>query len=116
MAVRRIMANIQTGELEKAEAFYGGILGLERLMDHGWFRTYGADETMRVQISFGAQGGSDTAVPDLSIEVDDVDATLARFQRAGVDILYGPVDEPWGVRRFFVHDPFGKLLNILQHL
>ncbi|HYN27676.1 MAG TPA: glyoxalase, partial [Burkholderiales bacterium] len=23
--------------------------------------------------------------------------------------------EPWGVRRFYVRDPFGKLINILQH-
>jgi hypothetical protein len=25
------------------------------------------------------------------------------------------VAEPWGVRRFFVRDPLGKLVNILQH-
>ncbi len=25
------------------------------------------------------------------------------------------VDEPWGVRRFYVRDPFGKLVNILAH-
>lgn len=112
MKVLRIMTNMGTNDQDKAEAFYGGILGLELLMDHGWFRTYGSDETMQVQVSFGSQG----EVPDLSIEVDNLDETLARFQQAGVEILYGPVDEPWGVRRFFVHDPFGKLLNILQHL
>ncbi|UWN51312.1 hypothetical protein ASALC70_03539 [Alcanivorax sp. ALC70] len=54
-------------------------------------------------------------MPDLSIEVDDVDAALGRFRKAGVTIEYGPADEPWGVRRFFVRDPFGRLLNILQH-
>jgi len=26
---------------------------------------------------------------------------------------YGPADEPWGVRRFYCRDPFGKLVNIL---
>ena len=116
MTVKRIMANIATPDLQQARAFYGEILGLDLLMDHGWLQTYGSDETMRVQVSFGSQGGSDTEVPDLSIEVDNLDETLARFQQADVDIVYGPVDEPWGVRRFFVHDPFGKLLNILQHL
>ena len=39
MKVKRIMANLATPDPEKAEAFYGGILGLERIMDHGWFRT-----------------------------------------------------------------------------
>lgn len=31
-------------------------------------------------------------------------------------IEYGPADESWGVRRFYVRDPFGKLVNILAHM
>lgn len=116
MKVKRIMANMATSDLDKAAAFYGGILGLDVLMDHGWFQTYGSDEKMTVQVSFGSEGGSGTPVPDLSIEVDDLDAALARFEEAKVPIEYGPVSEPWDVRRFFVRDPFGKLLNILQHM
>lgn len=115
MKVKRIMSNTATPDLDKAAAFYRDILGLELLMDHGWFQTYGSDEKMTVQVSFGTEGGSGTAVPDLSIEVDDVEAALVRIQKAGVPIEYGPVSEPWGVRRFYVRDPFGKLLNILQH-
>ena len=34
---------------------------------------------------------------------------------AGFAIEHGPADEPWGVRRFFVRDPFGRLVNILSH-
>lgn len=115
MKVRRIMSNMATSNLSKAQAFYGDILGLDLLMDHGWFRTYGSDEKMMVQVSFGAEGGSGTPVPDLSIEVDDVQAALARFEAANVSIEYGPVSEPWGVRRFYVRDPFGRLINVLQH-
>jgi len=84
-------------------------------MDHGWIQTYGSLAGMTVQVSFAAEGGSGTAVPDLSIEVDDVDAALERMRAAGFSIEYGPADEPWGVRRFFVRDPFGKLVNILAH-
>ncbi len=115
MKVKRIMSNTATSDLSKTEAFYGEILGLELLMDHGWFRTYGSDERMRVQVSFGTEGGSGTPVPDLSIEVDDIEAAIARFEEAGVPFEYGPASEPWGVRRFYVRDPFGKLVNILQH-
>lgn len=115
MKVKRIMSNTATVELDKAAAFYGGILGLELLMDHGWFRTYGSDEKMTVQVSFGTEGGSGTPVPDLSIEVDDIETALDRCRKANVPIEYGPVSEPWGVRRFYVRDPFGKLVNILQH-
>ncbi|MCY1367608.1 hypothetical protein D9M69_545510 [compost metagenome] len=70
---------------------------------------------MSVQVSFASEGGSGTPVPDLSIEVDDVDTALARMRAAGFSIEYGPVDEPWGVRRFYVRDPFGKLVNVLAH-
>lgn len=115
MKVLRILANIETGAPERAQAFYGDLLGLDLLMDHGWIRTHGANAKMTVQVSFASEGGSGTPVPDLSIEVDDLDAALARMTGAGVTIEYGPASEPWGVRRFFVRDPFGRLLNILQH-
>jgi len=115
MRVKRIMSNTATSELETATGFYGEILGLDLLMDHGWFRTYGSDAKMTVQISFGSEGGSGTPVPDLSIEVDDIEAALQRFEAADVPIEYGPVSEPWGVRRFYVRDPFGRLINILAH-
>ena len=115
MKVKRIISNIATSDLDKAASFYVDILGLDLIMDHGWFRTYGSDATMRVQVSFGTQGGSDTSVPDLSIEVDNLEAALERFKKAKVSIEYGPVSEDWGVRRFYVRDPFGKLVNILQH-
>lgn len=115
MKVKRIMSNIETSDIDKATHFYGKILGLDVLMDHGWFRTYGSDEKMMVQLSVGTEGGSGTPVPDLSIEVDDIEAALARFEAENVPIEYGPASEPWGVRRFYVRDPFGKLINILQH-
>ena len=35
--------------------------------------------------------------------------------KIGIPIEYGPESEPWGARKFFVRDPFGKLINILQH-
>ncbi|OMF28639.1 glyoxalase [Paenibacillus sp. FSL H8-0548] len=115
MKVKRIVANINTKDIAEAKLFYHDVLGLELLMDHGWIRTYGSNEEMSIQISFASQGGSDTVTPDLSIEVDDVDAAFERMKNAGFTIEYGLVDEPWGVRRFYVRDPFGKLVNILAH-
>jgi catechol 2,3-dioxygenase-like lactoylglutathione lyase family enzyme len=71
---------------------------------------------MSVQVSFMSEGGSGTPVPELSIEVDDVDVAIGKFKQAGFHIEYGPVVEPWGVRRFFVRDPFGRLVNVLTHV
>lgn len=115
MKVKRIVTNIQTQEINAAKSFYEDVFGLEIWMDHGWIATYGSNEEMSVQISFASQGGSNTPTPNLSIEVDDVDEAFERMSRAGFPIEYGPADEPWGVRRFYVRDPFGKLINILAH-
>lgn len=116
LRVKRIVTNIDTEDVALAKSFYQDVLGLQPLMDHGWIVTYGTAEEMGIQISFATQGGSHTPTPDLSIEVDDVDAALERMRNAGFPIEYGPADEPWGVRRFYVRDPFGKLINILGHL
>ncbi len=115
MKVKRIVANIATPDPAAAARFYRGVLGLEIMMDLGWIATYGSREKTSVQISFAKEGGSGTPTPDLSIEVDDLDAVLRRVKKAKIAIEYGPVKEPWGVRRFFVRDPFGKLVNILSH-
>ncbi|MGE0425327.1 MAG: VOC family protein [Reyranellaceae bacterium] len=115
MQVKRIVANVPTPEPAAAKRFYQDVLGLDLLMDHGWVATYGGPHEMRVQVSFLSEGGSGTPVPDLSVEVDDLDAALGRVKAMGIAVEYGPADEPWGVRRFFVRDPFGKLVNILVH-
>ncbi|MBO0992664.1 VOC family protein [Bacillus sp. SD088] len=116
MKVKRIVANIETQDVEKASYFYGEVLGLEQLMDMRFISTDGSHEKMDTQISFLSEGGSGTPVPDLSIEVDDLDEVLMRVKEAAIPMEYGPTEEPWGVRRFFVRDPFGKLINILTHL
>ncbi|MCM3238714.1 VOC family protein [Heyndrickxia oleronia] len=116
MKVKRIVYNIETKDISKAKYFYGEVLGLDQLMDMGFITTYGSHEKMDTQISFLSEGGSGTPVPDLSIEVDDLDHALTRVTEAEIPIEYGPVEEPWGVRRFYVRDPFGKLVNILTHL
>lgn len=116
MRVKRIVANLATGEVALAQRFYGEVLGLSLVMDHGWIRSYASAESMAVQLGVASEGGSGTPVPTLSIEVDDLDQALARMDEAGVPLEYGPVEEPWGVRRFYVRDPFGHLVNILQHV
>ncbi len=115
MKVNRIIANVTAHEPADADKFYREILGLDLVMDHGWIRTYASTSKMTVQVSFANQGGSGTPVPDLSIEVDDLDEAMRRFAAASIPLEYGPVSEPWGVRRLYVKDPFGRLVNILQH-
>lgn len=117
MAVKRIIANIAASNPDAARSFYCDILGLEAVMDHGWIITFAAPAIdARPQVSVASEGGSGTAVPDLSVEVDNLEEVQQRVDNAGLKIEYGPVDEPWGVKRFYVRDPFGRLVNVLSHL
>jgi lactoylglutathione lyase len=116
MKVKRIVANIQTPDPAAVARFYKDVLGLDLLMDQGWIATYGTGGTMPLQVSFAVEGGGGAPVPSLSVEVDDLDAAYRSVLAAGHPVEYGPADEPWGVRRFFVRDPAGALVNILMHL
>ena len=50
----------------------------------------------------------------LTIEVDDVDATCAELAGRGVELLNGPVDRPWGVRTASFRDPGGHIWEIAR--
>ncbi|MGH6809118.1 MAG: VOC family protein [Ensifer adhaerens] len=116
MAVKRIVSNLYAPDPRAAYAFYADLLGLQVVMDHGWILTFAAEgQAAMPQVSIASQGGSDTPVPVLSIEVDDADAVYAQARAKGVTIVYDITDEPWGVRRFYLRDPFGNVINILSH-
>jgi uncharacterized glyoxalase superfamily protein PhnB len=51
-----------------------------------------------------------------SIEVDDVDAAHAAAEAAGMEIVHELQEEEWGVRRFFLRDRDGNVINMLTHL
>ncbi|MDB2407664.1 VOC family protein [Jannaschia sp.] len=111
----RIVPNLTSHDPARSAAFYGAVFGLEVVMDRGWIATLAGDGAQKIQLSLASEGGSGTEVPALSIEVDDLDATLEQARRAGAPIPYGPVEEPWGVRRFYLTDPDGHLVNVLTH-
>ena len=50
----------------------------------------------------------------LTIKVDDVDATCAELASRGVALLNGPMDRPWGIRTASFRDPGGHIWEIAQ--
>ncbi len=50
----------------------------------------------------------------LTIDVDDVDATCAELAKRGVELLNGPMDRPWGVRTASFVDPGGHIWEIAR--
>ncbi len=109
------MPDFQSPEPAESREFYAEVLGLEVVMDLGWVMTFAAPGNPSAQLTVMREDASASVQPDASIEVDDVDAAHAAAQRLGCEIVHPLTDEPWGVRRFFVRDPSGKVLNILSH-
>jgi len=52
----------------------------------------------------------------LTIWVDDADATCAQLQARGVELLNGPMDRAWGLRTATFTDPDGHIWEIASEL
>lgn len=115
MAVRRIVPDFHSPDPGAGRAFYAEVLGLEVVMDQGWIVTYAAPGNPMAQLSVMREDAGAPVTPDASVEVDDVDAAHAAALRLGCEIVHPLTDEPWGVRRFFVREPSGRVLNVLAH-
>ncbi len=115
MSVKRIVPNIESESPKKSVKFYENFLGLKVAMDMGWIITFVAESNPTSQISVISNKDSNHPHPDVSIEVEDVDQMFVKAKEQNIDIVYSITNEPWGVRRFFVKDPNGKIINILSH-
>ncbi|MDN3267226.1 VOC family protein [Streptomyces sp. MA15] len=114
MAVRRVVPNVRSEAAQESREFYG-LLGFEEVMNHGWIMTLASPSSPTAQISFMASDESAPVTPDVSVEVDDVDAAYTTMRESGAEIVHPLRDEEWGVRRFFVRDPNGRVVNVLEH-
>ncbi|MGD1217504.1 MULTISPECIES: VOC family protein [Streptomyces] len=117
MTVRRIVPDVHV-ESEEAMAtsrdFYG-LLGFEEVMHLGWVMTLASPSNPTAQISFFTEERTGPVVPDLSVEVEDVEAVYEQVLASGAEVVRELREEEWGVRRFFVRDPNGRVVNVLEH-
>src|SRR5690349_5032290 len=111
MAVKRIKPNILSRRFEESRTFYNDVIGLPGGDGLDWILFFGTDRR-EVQLSVMSLDVKAHVHPEVSIEVDDVDAVHARAVASGADIVYPLTDEEWGLRRFFVRDPNGAVINV----
>lgn len=116
MTVKRVVPDLHADDPTAGDDFYAEVLGLDLVMDLGWVATYADPGNPRAQVNLMREDASAPVRPDVSVEVDDVDAALAACERLGYELVHPLTDEPWGVRRFFVEDPGGTIVNVLAHL
>lgn len=115
MAVRRIKPNILSQRFDESRAFYNEVIGLDGGDGLDWIIFFGTAQR-EVQLSVMKLDAKAHVHPDVSIEVDDVEAVHDRARSAGAEIIYPLTLEEWGLRRFFVRDPNGAVINVTQHV
>lgn len=103
------------GGEDRARSFYADVLGMEELLKPMpllvsggvWFRAGSAELHLGVEADFRP---ARKAHPGL--RVDDLDRLASRLHDAGFEVSWD-VRHP-EVRRFYVNDPFGNRVEILQ--
>lgn len=114
MGVTRIIANLKAPDPIALARFYNEVFELDLPFDMGWIAFLSKDSTQKIELHTASEGGSGTELPVISIGVEDLDATETAVRAAGVEIVYGPTKEDWGLRRFFFRDPAGNLVNVVD--
>ncbi len=113
--LQHVAVTVPIEGLERARAFYSGILGLtetprppENAGRPGIWYTFGSTE---LHIQARATVPAEKGDRHPALVVDDIDAWRDRFGEQGVEVI----DQPtlFGRRRFNIHDPFGNLIELM---
>ena len=116
MTIRRVVPDIESTRVEESRDFYVGLLGFQVVMDLGFVMTLASPSNPTAQITLMRRADHDAVSPQITVEVADVDHVHAEAVRRGATVVYPLTDEPWGVRRFFVREPSGRVVNVASHI
>ena len=112
----RVVAYAMSEDLDASRAFYTDVLGFEVAMEEPILGLESpANRSAQVLV---APTGFHDPQPQFGIDLgapEAVDAAHAAALERGLRVVYPIRDEPWGVRRFFVEDPSGTIVNVLAH-
>lgn len=117
MPIKRIHPYVESADLEASRDFYVGVFGLEVAMEEPVLALV-SPEVPSAQLII-TPAGMGTPRADFGIDIGDgtsVDAAHERARAMRMRIVYPLTNEPWGVRRFFVEDPDGRVVNVLAHV
>jgi predicted enzyme related to lactoylglutathione lyase len=113
---------LRVPRLEEVAGFYRDIVGVDLRAD-----AHPSDSVKHYEVEWQVPGNpgsplsfvvwgaveGDSARLRVGFKVDDLDATFARAERAGVTVLQKPTVRPWGRQAIF-KDPDGNLVSVVQ--
>ncbi len=107
----RLTDHVYTEDLEKLLDIYDAALGVQP-EEHGDWRPFNLAASV-FALHAGTPPEDQPQSFNVSIEVDDIDAALARCEAHGARVLEGVSDEAFG-RRAVIEDPDGRTLHLVQ--
>lgn len=114
---------LYAADLNRSIAFYRDELGLEFRFERDGYAEFdtgptrfGLFERSRLGDLVGEVADPGGPAGEVLFLVDDVDAEAERLRAAGVEILTGPVDRPWGHRTLHLLDPDGHVVELAQEI
>jgi catechol 2,3-dioxygenase-like lactoylglutathione lyase family enzyme len=114
-----------TQDLVASEHFYAELLGLTKVWGDEVSAIYKVGKTM-INVLADTQASELLAPAELAeygsgeklvftLRCADVDAAVNELLEAGVEMLNGPIDRPWGVRTASFQDPSGNIWELANH-
>jgi len=98
---------------QEAVAFYENILGLPKKAQ---WPTYAVFDLCGIMLGLepGGERGPKKNVPDIYLEVDNVDDAHRELKDKGIMFLTEPKDQTWGARTAKFADPDGNMFILVQ--
>ena len=118
----KMIPHFYVENMAAALAFYTGVLDFELgpgETSEDWVISLVRDEA---ELMLTRLQGDQVPGANCYVLVDDVDALFAAWARRGLDqshriespVHLSPVDQSWGTREYYVTDPDGNTLRIVQ--
>ncbi len=112
-----LLAWYEVNDLEKAKAFYGGVLGMELAFEMpGWAEFSPVKNGPNIGLALRESAIEQTGGATVVLRVKDIHAAKAELVEQGVQ-FDGEIEEyPGVVRLALFRDPFGNRLQLAQEL
>jgi lactoylglutathione lyase len=111
-------------DLDASKNFYGNGIGLPLVFEDEVSAVYRCGQTM-INLLLAGEAADLVAPAKVSdtnsvkavytLRCADIDGAAAQLEAAGVKLLNGPIDRPWGVRTVSFQDPSGHTWELANH-
>jgi catechol 2,3-dioxygenase-like lactoylglutathione lyase family enzyme len=111
-------------DLDASKNFYGNGIGLALMFEDEVSAVYRCGQTLINLLLDGEAAdliapakvsGTNSVKALYTLRCADIDEAAAQLETAGVRLLNGPIDRPWGVRTVSFQDPSGHTWELANH-